>query len=740
MRRPFTAIVLTFLSFAILSTVPLPGAKHETWIEVRSPNFIVASNAGEQQAHKAAVRLEQMRAVLRQSLQVAKEHGNVMVTVLAVKDEASMKALLSEYWSQNHVHPAGIFIYQMNQYFAAIQLDASGLDPYHTIYHEYFHSLTMPYYPNLPLWISEGLAEFYGNSQISDSGVVVGRADADLIAQLRQGNLIPLDVLFKVDYRSPYYNEQNKTSLFYAESWALTHYLMLGDKRAHKPMLDAYLDALLHGAAQEQAAAKCFGDLHNLQRTLQAYIGKQTFYVFTSGPPPEIPASELQARELSDAEVDAYRGGFAAVRGKSQDAITMLERAVRADPKLALGYQYLGFAEYQDKKYAEALADFTRAIELNPTNALTRFLRAYLTSTQRGAVGDDAQMEEDLRAAIAISPEFAPPYGVLAMYVANRGNDLPEALRLAQKAQALEPGNSIYQIDLASVLARMNRFQEARKIAVHARANATNPGELAEAERFLAYLDQLRQDSDDDSAEDSDAQGPAAVQQSSSASSAANSATGAPAADSARPHAQTVGGDAANAGDLREATGMVTKLSCIGGLKFELDTGAERLTLHIKPGTDLPIRLTTRPTGRFNACTGLQGQRVKVTYQPDDAKGKAGTLASLAVLSGTGGDTGGRRLGVGADHSDPVTTSVEGNVTHVLCSGNELTLNLDAGERALILHARDATRVQFQQDVAFDAGDFQPCTQLNGRTAKITFVGVHGKTFDGEIQSVEVLK
>ena len=53
----------------------------------------------------------------------------------------------------------------MNQYFAAIQLDAPGSDPYHTIYHEYFHSLTTPYYPNLPLWVSEGLAEFYGNSQ-----------------------------------------------------------------------------------------------------------------------------------------------------------------------------------------------------------------------------------------------------------------------------------------------------------------------------------------------------------------------------------------------------------------------------------------------------------------------------------------------------------------------------------------------------------------------------------------------
>ena len=52
-------------------------------------------------------------------------------------------------------------------------------------------------------------------------------------------------------------------------------------------------------------------------------------------------------------------------------------------------------------------------------------------------MANDSQMEEDLRAAIAISPEFAPPYGVLAVYLSNRGENLPEALQLAQKAQTL---------------------------------------------------------------------------------------------------------------------------------------------------------------------------------------------------------------------------------------------------------------------------------------------------------------
>jgi len=529
--------------------------------------------------------------------------------------------------------------------------------------------------------------------------------------------------------------------------------LMVGDKAAHRAMLQAYVNAMTKGATEEQAAAQTFGDLKKLQTALFAYIGNAAFYYIKASPPPEIAAGDLQIRELSEAEVDAYRGGFAAVRGRTQDAIPILEQAVKLDPKLALGYQYLGFAEYQDKKPAEALADFTRAIALNPKNALTRFLRAYLASTQGGAVGDDAQMEEDLRAAIALSPEFAPPYGVLAMYVANQGTDLPEALKLAQKAQALEPGNAVYQIDLASVLARMNRFQEARKIALHAQSNATSPNERAEAERFLAYLDQVRQYSQGDA----DAEPPesAAAAQASGTSAAGGSTTGSttgattgsPADTSDGAHTRAVGGDAANAGNLREATGMVTKLSCMGGLKFELDGGAGKLMLHIKPGSDLPIRLTTRPTGRFNACTALQGQRVKVTYQPDDAKGKVGTLESLTVLSGSGDDAngapdsaGGRRLGVGADHSEPVTTSAAGNVTHVLCDGNELTLSLDAGERSFVLHARDVTRVQFEQDVPFDAGNFQPCTQLKGRPVKITFVAVSGNGYDGEIQGVEVLK
>jgi hypothetical protein len=56
------------------------------------------------------------------------------------------------------------------------------------------------------------------------------------------------------------------------------------------------------------------------------------------------------------------------------------------------------------------------------------------------------------------------------------------------------------------------------------------------------------------------------------------------------------------------------------------------------------------------------------------------------------------------------------------------------------LHARDYTRVEISEDVPFEAGEFRPCTDLSGKTAKITFVTVDRKKYDGEIQSIEVEK
>ena len=364
--------------------MPVLGAQHETWVEAKSPHFVVISNAGEKQARKTARQFEQIRSVFREYVLIASGHSSPVITIFAVKDENSLRDILPEYWAaKGHTHPAGIFLYNLGQFEAAVRLDAPGPNPYEGIYHEYYHSLTLPYFPGLPVWLAEGLADFFGNSEITEKEARLGEPDPNLIQELRENKLIPLDVLFKVDQSSPYYNERNQTSMFYAESWALTHYLMLGDNGSHKQLLVAYLQKLQQDGTPEEAAIKTFGDLDKLQKDLERYVGGSSFFRVRAPAPARIADAELRTRKISDAEADAYLGGFAALRGRPQEAKPLLEEALKLDPKLPLAYQNLGLMQLSSGHRGEALASFSQAVGLDPKNALTRYLRAYLSFGQR---------------------------------------------------------------------------------------------------------------------------------------------------------------------------------------------------------------------------------------------------------------------------------------------------------------------------------------------------------------------
>lgn len=91
--------------------------------------------------------------------------------------------------------------------------------------------------------------------------------------------------------------------------------------------------------------------------------------------------------------------------------------------------------------------------------------------------------------------------------------------------------------------------------------------------------------------------------------------------------------------------------------------------------------------------------------------------------------------GITAEHT---RVDAEGGISDVTCSGVEMRLKIAASNGTFRLHARDYTRVDISEDVPFQAGEFKPCTELDGKTAKITFVTVERKSYDGEIQSIEV--
>ncbi|MBZ5500154.1 MAG: DUF1570 domain-containing protein [Acidobacteriia bacterium] len=266
-------LLWAILGLCIMTGRAAHGAGAEVWVEIRSPNFIVMSNAPAKQARRAADRLEQFRNVIHVSLPKLRIDPGMTLRVFAARDEASFKALLPrEFLKKGMTQPAGIFQAGQEKNFVLLRLDLPSEQGYHVIYHEYVHMVMRLNFRTLPVWLSEGFADFFGQATLSDSESGIGRPSPQQIETLQKGQLMPLDVMMAADHDSPYYRQENKSGLFYAQSWALTHYLMLGDKRAHTGQLIQYLDQILSNVPESQAAERAFGDLKVLQQKLDQYV------------------------------------------------------------------------------------------------------------------------------------------------------------------------------------------------------------------------------------------------------------------------------------------------------------------------------------------------------------------------------------------------------------------------------------------------------------------------------------
>jgi hypothetical protein len=258
----------TMSSKRVLWLLPLLGVvtasaqtKVENWLEVRSPHFIVVTNGNEKQGRHIADLFERMRSVFHTRFPKMQVDPGSPIVVIALKDEKDFRALEPEaYLGKGQLNLAGLFLRAPDKNYILLRLDASGEHPYATVYHEYTHLLTSKADERLPLWLNEGLAEFYENTDIGDKDVLLGEPSSEMILFLRQNRLIPLATLIAVDRSSPYYHEENKGSIFYAESWVLTHYLTIKDRLDNSNKLGDYAALLRQKTDPVVAATSTFGD------------------------------------------------------------------------------------------------------------------------------------------------------------------------------------------------------------------------------------------------------------------------------------------------------------------------------------------------------------------------------------------------------------------------------------------------------------------------------------------------
>src|SRR5215475_10943028 len=249
-RRPLPILCLLALS-------PIAASQADTWLQVRTPHFQIVSNAPEKDARIAGHKFEAMRSVFQRVFPEADLDTASPMLVFAVPDMRSIRALEpADYLGQGQLKLAGLFLNAQERNYILILINAPGNHPYAPIYHEYAHFVFSRLHQWMPLWLAEGIAGYYQNTEILEDRVRLGKGDPGIQSIIDYNPLLPLSTLFSVDPHSSYYHEQNKGSIFYAESWALTHYLKDKDELEGTHRLNDFLDLLQQNVDPKSAASQ----------------------------------------------------------------------------------------------------------------------------------------------------------------------------------------------------------------------------------------------------------------------------------------------------------------------------------------------------------------------------------------------------------------------------------------------------------------------------------------------------
>lgn len=433
------------------------SAGERPWTEARSPHFRVLTNGSTDSARKVLFEFEQLRYVFTTRFPNARMESGAPLLIFATSDGETAKKLDPVMWKRMGGNMAGAFHHGWEKQFALVRLDTfGGNGAKEVVYHEYTHTIFHLNSHWLPAWLDEGNAEFYGYTRFEGHKIYLGAPTAR-VRMLRSRMPDPIETIISTTHRSPLYG----TEFFYAESWALVHFLIYGPDMEGGKKLDRFFDLIQQRVEQKKAFQQVFGDFGQLDKKLVAYMLQPTYSTTVLKTAPDIDEKSFASRTMSVAETEAELGGFYLWDHNLPAARSLVEQALKDDPKLGLAHENMAFLDFTDGKDAEAATEFAQASVLDGTLCLSLFYKTMLSPLPTSnTVPDMNAFGTALGKVLQVNPNFAPAYVQLAR-LALRENDLASALALSRKAEELEPSRAGYHVLTGQILRRMGKGADA---------------------------------------------------------------------------------------------------------------------------------------------------------------------------------------------------------------------------------------------------------------------------------------
>lgn len=347
------------------------------WKRVRMGDFEAVGNASAGDMAKMLSGLACFRGAFVSMFPSLRLASPVPTVTLLFKDAAAFDRFKPrDEKGRREENVGGYFISDDDVNLMVLPVQAWGDAGMAIVFHEYAHYLTSLNMARLPTWLSEGISEFYSTFEPEgdQKGGVVGRAPVWRLRVLRSSTLLPLDQMLGNDSAGKLVRDRGTVGLFYAQAWALVHYLTLAREGKEQHRISNYLEAVRGGMAIEPAFRQTFGTtFRGMQDELERYLRRPAIPAIRVSERRDVAEAKPVVEILSEAEAQSLQGDLLARLGASDDAEKYLRKAVELEPAQASASLALGQVRLRQKRYTEAL-ELVQPMTDGPSASFRAFL------------------------------------------------------------------------------------------------------------------------------------------------------------------------------------------------------------------------------------------------------------------------------------------------------------------------------------------------------------------------------
>ena len=466
------------------------------WQVAESDHFVIYADESDKNVRRFAEMLEGYHSAMEIATgrSVEKPSPSNRVTIYAIGSARDIQALAD---TKSRVL-AGFYIPRAGGSVAFVQdLRSTQGEPdeaMSVLLHEYAHHFLISTQRfAMPLWMSEGAAEFYSSAYFkSDGGIDIGKPNASRGWELMNAAPVPIREL--LDQAAYAKRKSKRYDAFYGRSWLLYHYLTFTDGRSGQ--LGTYWQELAKGTPTIEAAQAAFGDLDALETDLDKYLRARRMFTYT------LAGSALKVGPIMVTPLSAGHAQMLPIITVSKRGVTTEQAATLLLKAKAIADRYpddaavqtaLAEAEYDAGHTAQAIAAADRALAADPT-ARNAFVQKGLALFKEAADADDpaAAYKAAMAPFQALNQlEADHPYPLMFYYrsFVDRGATPNETARHAlERASILAP----FDLGLAMNTARMQAQEGKVAISIATlqpvAASPHGGGTAAMAKALIAYL------------------------------------------------------------------------------------------------------------------------------------------------------------------------------------------------------------------------------------------------------------